>query len=535
MTETPWWRSGVLYQIYPRSYLDTNGDGIGDLPGIIDRLDYVASLGVTGIWISPFFKSPMNDFGYDCSDYRLVDPLFGTNADFDRLLEEAHRRGLKIMVDMVMSYCSSEHAWFQESRQSRDNPKADWFVWVDPKEDGSPPNNWLASFGGISWSWEPRRQQYYMHNFLPSMPQINNHNPAVVDTLMEECAFWLDKGVDGFRLDVANYYTHDPQLRDNPPAPFNPDFAGMAVGNPSARQRHIYDRSRPETIPMLRRIRELADRYPDRFLMAEVHDREWDRVIAEYTQPGLLHSGYGLSVVTAPRLSLLRTLVEQMESRGDVWPSWAFSNHDAQRVLSRWGGEQAPPAFAKQMIALLLSLRGTPIIYQGEELGLPEADIPFERIVDPPGKAFWPANKGRDGARSPMPWKSREPQAGFSPVEPWLPVDPRHPALAVDAQEADPNSVLAFTRRLIAWRRQHPALITGTSRFLDLGEDVIALERTDGAETIHAVFNLGQSPVTVPVTQGFEPLAGHGLEHRLTGEELQLPPFGGAFLRGAGA
>jgi alpha-glucosidase len=465
------------------------------------------------------------------ADYRQVDPLFGTNADFDRLLDEAHRRGLKIIIDMVLSHCSVEHAWFQESRESRDNPKADWFVWADPKPDGTAPNNWLASFGGISWTWEPRRQQYYLHNFLTSMPQLNHHNSELGDAVLAECAFWLDKGVDGFRLDVANYYTHDPQLRDNPPAEHDPMLTGTAVGNPAARQRHIYDRSRPETIPVLARLRELSDRHPDRFLMAEIHDPEWDRLISEYTQPGLLHSAYGLTVVRAPNLTLLRPLVEKLEQRGDSWPSWAFSNHDTQRVLSRWGPPDAPPEFAKQMLALLLSLRGTPIIYQGEELGLPEADIPFERIVDPPGKAFWPVNKGRDGARSPMPWRADAPHAGFSPVEPWLPVDPRHFELAVDRQESDPDSTLAFCRRFIAWRKQQRPLIEGDARFIDLAPNLLCIERSAGGERLLAIFNAGEGEAHIEVPERAVPLAGHGLPFETADGMLRLPRYGAAFLR----
>jgi alpha-glucosidase len=528
----PWWRGSVLYQIYPRSYLDTNGDGVGDLVGIIDRLDYIAKLGVAGIWISPFFKSPMDDFGYDVADYRQVDRIFGSDADFDRLLSEAHRRGLKIIIDMVLAHCSIQHAWFEESRQSLDNPKADWFVWADPRDDGTAPNNWLASFGGISWSWEPRRQQYYLHNFLPSMPQLNHHNPELVDAVMAECTYWLDKGVDGFRLDVANYYTYDRKLRDNPPAPHDPNQAGLALGNPAARQLHIHDRSQPDTLPILRRLRALSERYTDRFLMAEIHDLHWDRLISEYTGPGLLHSAYGLTVVRSPSIGQLRSLVEQLENRGDAWPSWAFSNHDAQRVATRWSNGDASPMFARQMLALLLTLRGTPIIYQGEELGLPEADIPFERIVDPPGKAFWPVNKGRDGARSPIPWNNDHPHAGFSAVEPWLPVDPRHLPLAANIQEEENESTLAFTRQFIKWRSNHPALLYGDSRFVDIADNVLAIERRLGEKAILALFNLGPAMISVQPPRGYTMLEGYPLPATFDASGVTLHRYGAAYLEG---
>jgi alpha-glucosidase len=335
------WKGAVFYQIYPRSFQDSDGDGVGDLPGLLARLPYVASLGVDGIWLSPVFASPMRDYGYDISDYTAIDPLFGTLADFDAVVAECHRLGLMIIVDQVYSHTSTDHAWFEESRQDRTNPKADWYVWADPKPDGSPPTNWLAAFGGGMWEWDSRRRQYYLHNFLPSQPDLDLHNPAVQDAILEVARFWLDRGVDGFRLDVANCYTHDRQLRDNPPS-----GATKAV-RPYFMQRHIHDRDQPETFEFAARLRALTDEHADRFLLAELASDDPEGAIADYTAgEDRFHTAYSFRFLSKPfGPAVIRRGVEDLFARAPhAWPSWAFSNHDFERVASRWG-EGAVRAF----------------------------------------------------------------------------------------------------------------------------------------------------------------------------------------------
>ena len=524
-----WWRGAVIYQIYPRSFMDTNADGIGDLPGIADKLDHIASLGVDGIWISPFYPSPMKDFGYDVADYCDVDPMFGTLSDFDRVLAEAHRRGLKVIIDQVYSHSSDWHPWFVESRSSRDNPKADWYVWADPKEDGTPPNNWLAVFGGPSWDWDTRRRQYYLHNFLKEQPDLNLHNLEVQQAVLDAAAFWLDRGVDGFRLDVANFFMHDPQLRDNPP------FAHPNPIKPYWLQRQVYNRTRPENLVFVARLRALLDCYPNRMAVAEIASDDPVGTMVAYTDgPDRYHTAYSFVFL---RQSLgadhiRRSVEEMLAASATAWPSWAFSNHDVERVASRWSGEAGPsPALAKVLMAMLVSLRGTLFIYQGEELGLPQAEVPFDRLQDPEGKNFWPAHKGRDGARTPMPWRSEAPHAGFSDGEPWLPVDPAHGPLAVDRQESDPASMLNFTRKLLAWRKRHPALIDGDIRFLDMPEPVLAFERSRSGERVLCVFNPSTEPARVRLSVEGSPtrLDGPGLAGDIEGDHVRLPGYGAVF------
>ncbi len=363
-----WWRGAVIYQIYPRSFQDSGigAKGVGDLPGITRRLEHVASLGVEGIWLSPFFRSPMKDFGYDVEDHRAVDPMFGTLEDFDRLLARAHALGLKVVIDMVLNHTSDRHAWFRESRSSPDNPKADWYVWADAKPDGTPPNNWLSNFGGPAWTWDARRRQYYLHNFLASQPDLNLHNVEVQDAVLAECAFWLERGVDGFRLDVANHYLHDPALTDNPPRPPDAPWPdGTPRGNPYGMQIHRHDKSQPENLAFLRRLRALMDRRQDRMAVAEVHDDDSAARAAQYVaEPDLLHTAYNFKLL-GPRFGagVVRSAVEAFEeAAGQGWPSWAFSNHDVTRVATRWGGPDAPPEAAKLLIALLMPARhGLPL------------------------------------------------------------------------------------------------------------------------------------------------------------------------------
>ncbi len=531
-----WWRGGVIYQIYPRSYQDSNGDGIGDLAGITRRLDHVAALGADGIWLSPFFKSPMKDFGYDISDYCDVDPMFGTLADFKALVDRAHALGLKVMIDQVYSHTSDQHPWFVESRSSRDNPRADWFVWADAKADGTPPNNWLSIFGGSAWQWDTRRRQYYLHNFLTSQPDLNFHDPAVQDAVLDGVKFWLDFGVDGYRLDVVNFYFHDKQLRDNP-ARGEPDGSDPAVPatNPYGWQWHRFDKSQPENLAFLRRLRVLLDQYPDTTMVGEIGDDDGLARVAEYTSDGdKLHMAYCFDLLGAPHDApyLHGVFTRFAQVVGSGWPCWALTNHDIPRVATRWGGDQPQPGLLRLAAALQLSLRGSSCIYQGDELGLPEATIAFEDLQDPYGIAMWPEFKGRDGCRTPMPWNSASPDLGFesAPARPWLPVAESHRALAVDRQEADPGSLLHHYRHLLHWRRGHPALIDGEMDLLPKHPQVLAYVRRSGDERLLCAFNLSAgeanfSPPAGLVVAGV--LADSGAEGAVVeGDEIRFQPWG---------
>lgn len=511
----PWWRSAVLYQVYPRSFADSDGDGIGDLRGLTARLDYIADLGVDGLWISPFFPSPMRDFGYDVSDHCGVDPRFGTLSDFDVLLARAHALGLKVLIDQVWSHTAAEHPWFIESRSSRDNPKADWYVWADAKPDGSVPNNWQSWMGGPAWRWEPRRRQYHLHNFLSQMPDLNFHCPAVQEAILEIARFWLDRGVDGFRLDTANLYFHDRLLRDNPPLP--PERAGES---PVLMQRHLHNADQPETLAFLERLRAAMDAYGhgERMAVGEIGGVDGLRTMQDYTSGDRrLHTAYSFGFLGArpDAAAVAAQLLPWQDSDG--WPSWAFSNHDAPRVASRWGtgvargfdfGAQSsvaddanaalPP---ETWMALLLCLRGTIFLYQGEELGLPQSEIPFEQMQDPFGIANWPLSPGRDGCRTPMPWQAGAPNAGFSTGTPWLPVDPAHVPLAVDRQQAETRSMLHTTRRLIALHRQHPALRDGDLQIPHVVGNTLLLCRRCPTETLWAAFNLSANGQTMSIPE----------------------------------
>ncbi|PKP83597.1 MAG: alpha-glucosidase [Alphaproteobacteria bacterium HGW-Alphaproteobacteria-18] len=493
----PWWRGALIYQIYPRSYQDTNGDGVGDLPGITRRLDHIAALGVSAIWISPFFRSPMKDFGYDVSDYCDVDPVFGTLADFDALVARARSLGLKVIIDQVYAHTSDEHAWFAESRASRKNPKADWFVWRDARPDGTPPNNWQSVFGGPAWTWDARRGQYFMHNFLGSQPQLNVHNPEVQDALLAVAKFWLDRGVDGFRLDAINFAMFDPEFRDNPPWPAE----GRTITRPFDLQHHIHNQSHPDIPKFMERVRALADTYGDIYTVAEVPGPDPIPEMRAFTSEGRLSSAYSFDFLYAQSLSPRRVKASQMNWAGPVsegWAAWAFSNHDAPRCVSRWcppGGDLE--AYAKLTNALLLCLRGNPILYQGEELGLTQAEIAFEDLQDPEAIANWPLTLGRDGARTPMPWINDNGYAGFSEVKPWLPVGEGHALQAAAAQYGQPFSVLEFTRLVISLRASSNTLRLGDVSFPETQGNLLALARYWGGERILCLFNLGGAPVTV--------------------------------------
>lgn len=493
--DTEWWRGACIYQIYPRSFLDTSRNGVGDLRGITEKLDYVASLGVDAIWISPFFKSPMKDFGYDVSDYRDVDPLFGSLADFDALLNEAHKFDLKVIIDLVLSHTSDQHPWFQE--------KPEYYVWADGK-NGQPPNNWVSVFGGSAWEWHEERGQYYLHNFLKEQPDLNYHNPDVQREALDICKFWLDRGVDGFRLDVINFLFHDQQLRDNPLRPIELGSATQFEGDdPYSAQAHIYDKSRPEMLPFLKRLRSLMDQYPDKMSLGELGDDNPYELAAKYCAQGILNTTYNPQFMGGRHKELLanliRTPIEKVIKHGG-WPSWAFSNHDVVRAASRWhwegDGFSHDPKLSKMLVALLGSLRGTLFLYQGDELGLPEARLEYEDLQDPWGKRLWPEWQGRDGCRTPMPWDHNTPNG-------WLPIPDIHYDLNVAVQERDHNSLLHFTRRFLAWRKAKAAILKGDIIFEDTKDPAhLSFTRTHLNETIRFYFDLKNFDFTI---EGFIP------------------------------
>ncbi|TBR41575.1 alpha-glucosidase [Marinomonas agarivorans] len=529
-TNVNWWKGGIIYQIYPRSFMDSNGDGVGDLPGITAKLDYVASLGVDAIWLCPVFTSPMEDFGYDVSDYRDIDPLFGNLADFKALVAKAHQLGLKVMIDQVISHTSDQHPWFVESRQNKTNDKADWYVWADPKPDGSPPNNWLSIFGGTAWQWDSRRLQYYLHNFLTSQPDINFHNPDARQAQLDNMRFWLELGVDGFRLDTVNFYFHSQGLENNPPVPEGePKTMGAPHDNPYTYQRHVYDLSRPENLAFLQDLRALMDEFPGTTTVGEIGDDFPLERMAEYTSGGdKLHMAYTFDLLNTPHSpDYIRTVLQNMEDIvGDGWPCWALSNHDVVRSATRWGAEEDPTAYPLVILALITSLRGSVCLYQGEELGLPEADVPYERIQDPYGKPLWPVFKGRDGCRTPMPWDKTQ-HAGFSNVEPWLPIDGKHLTLSVAEQEANQQALLHKVRKLIHWRQNQPVLLHGELTLQELpNTQLLAYIRTYEEHKLIVVINLTAevqvTELTVNITSELE---GHGFKANLRNSQLSLPPY----------
>ncbi|EFG9152615.1 alpha-glucosidase, partial [Escherichia coli] len=489
------------------SFLDTNGDGIGDLPGVIERLPYIASLNVDAVWLSPFFKSPQADMGYDVSDYRAVDPMFGTLEDFDRLVVEAHRLGLKVIIDQVLAHTSDRHPWFVESRASRDNDKADWYVWSDALPDGSAPNNWLSVFGGPAWEWDATRRQYYMHNFLAAQPQLNFHNEAVQQALLDGVRFWLERGVDGFRLDTVNYYVHDRWLRSNPP--LAEAVAGtITESNTYLYQSHLFDKSQPENPDFLKRFRALCDEFGVVGSVGEVGDetRSLDTVAA-YTSGGdKLNMCYTFDMLgEAFSPEHIRASIENFFAKApEGWVCWAFSNHDVVRHVTRWTRDSDDPQdVAKFAISLLACLRGSICLYQGEELGLGESELTYEQLRDPVGIRFWPGNKGRDGCRTPLPWDSAHSNAGFSSGAPWLPVAATDHAVA--QEDGDADSVLNRYRAVLGARRAAPELVAGDIDFLEATGAILAFVRSHEGQKILCVFNFGANESRYSLPAGFRP------------------------------
>lgn len=533
--DADWWRGAVIYQIYPRSFQDSNGDGVGDLKGITARLDHIADLGADAIWISPFFTSPMKDFGYDVSDYCDVDPMFGTLSDFDALVARAHELGLKVMIDLVLSHTSDQHPWFKESRKSRDNPKSDWYVWAEPKGDGTPPNNWLAIFGGSSWQWDARREQYYLHNFLASQPDLNLHHEPVQEALLDVARFWLERGVNGFRLDTINFYFADKYLRDNPSLPKALRNDSIAPGvNPYNHQLHLFDKNQPENLEFLRKFRAVLNPY-GAAAVGEVGDAQRGlEIMAEYTSGGdKVQMCYPFEMLQPKRLTadlLADTFARMNAVAPDAWPCWAYSNHDTVRHITRW---DLSDAAARTYTVLLMCLRGSLCLYQGEELGLPEADIDFEELQDPYGIEFWPEFKGRDGCRTPMAWVTDNANGGFSEGTPWLPVKAPHLNRAVATQAGDAASMLSHYRRALALRRAHEALRLGDLVDLVATGDLATFRRV-GSDDIFCAFNLGDAQAQARLPEGdWVAIGGELGATAAMGGEVTLGPWGFCLMRKA--
>lgn len=532
-----WWRGAVIYQIYPRSFQDTNGDGIGDLRGITQRLPHIANLGVDAIWISPFFKSPMLDFGYDVSDYLAVDPMFGSLADFDAMIAEAHRLELKVMIDLVISHSSDKHAWFVESRSDKTNPKADWYVWADAKPDGTPPNNWLSIFGGSSWEWDPNRCQYYLHNFLKSQPDLNFHNKEVQDELLQCVRFWLERGVDGFRLDTINFYFHSAGLEDNPALQESERNASIAPAvNPYNYQNHLFDKNQPQNLDFLKRFRALLDEFPAAAAVGEVGDAQRGlEIVADYTSgDDKVHMCYAFDFLSPEQITPIRVrsvLSAFDEKAPDGWSCWAFSNHDVMRHASRWADKVVHRNdFLKMTTSLLLSLKGSVCLYQGEEFGITEAQIDFEHLQDPYGIQFWPTFKGRDGCRTPMIWSHNEPHGGFTEGKPWLPVPPEHIHLAADVQVGDPESLYNHYVEALDFRAQHPAFAKGDIAFIHADQNIIAFTRTYRDTTIFVAINMADTDASMSFDSSkYHTLASPGVNGLVEAGQLHLPPYGSHF------
>jgi alpha-glucosidase len=484
-----WWQRGILYQVYPRSFMDASGDGVGDLAGVLARLDYLRWLGVDALWLSPIFPSPMKDFGYDVADYTGVDPLFGTLADFERLVRAAHERGLKVILDFVPNHTSDEHPWFRESRRSRSDPRRDWYLWRDPAPDGGPPNNWLSCFGGSAWQYDAATKQYYYHAFLPEQPDLNWRHPQVRQAMLDVLRFWLEHGVDGFRVDVLWHLVKDERFSDNPP---NPQWRkGM---DPYRRLVPLYTTDRPEVHEIVLEMRRLLDQYPERVLIGEIY-LPIERLVKYYgADLRGAHLPFNFQLVGAPwDAPHIARLIREYESAlpAGAWPNWVLGNHDQHRIASRIGRAQARVA-----AMLLLTLRGTPTLYYGDEIGMVDVAVPAGEVRDPVERRLPGLGLGRDGQRTPMQW-SAEPNAGFTPGRPWLPIAPDYREANVAAQRDDARSMLMLHRRLIDLRRGERALQIG--RFEPLpGDEARVLSyvrRADaGASAFLVALNLGDRP-----------------------------------------
>ncbi|HEV8106015.1 MAG TPA: alpha-amylase family glycosyl hydrolase [Burkholderiales bacterium] len=529
-----WWQRGIIYQVYPRSFMDANGDGVGDLAGVLSRLDYLSGLGVDALWLSPVYPSPMKDFGYDVADYTGVDPLFGTLEDFDRLVQAAHARGLKLILDFVPNHSSDEHAWFRAARRSRDDPKRDWYLWRDPARGGGPPNNWLSCFGGSAWQYDRHSAQYYYHAFLPEQPDLNWRNPHVVEAMLGVLRFWLERGVDGFRVDVLWHLVKHADFADNPPNP-----AWRAGMEPYQALVPLHTTDLPEVHDIVARMRRLLDKYRDRVLIGEIY-LPVERLVRYYgADLRGAHLPFNFQLVQAPwDAAHIARLIEEYEQAlpEGAWPNWVLGNHDQHRIASRVGRSQARVA-----AMLLLTLRGTPTLYYGDEIGMQDVEIPPQLVRDPfernvPGRGL-----GRDPERTPMQWSAAA-QAGFTRGkpggEPWLPVAPDYRDVNVETQRADARSMLTLYRRLIALRRSEPALETGSFEPVSAPKEVLAYVRRSrqGNRVFLIALNFGAAPRRVPFPgwnpNGVMALSTHldRADERIDGA-LELRPDEGVIVR----
>lgn len=534
-----WWQTGVIYQVYPRSFQDSNGDGVGDLDGITQRLPYLVELGIDIVWLSPFYTSPMADFGYDVADYINVDPIFGDLAAFDRLVAAAHGLGLKLVVDFVPNHSSDQHAWFKESRASRDNPKRDWYVWRDPAPNGGPPNNWLSVFGGPAWTLDETTGQYYLHSFLKEQPDVNWRNPELRAAMLGAMQFWLERGVDGFRFDVAHYIMKDPDFRDNPVRERMEGFVFKDMGDYDALV-HLYSKAHPDVHDVYREVRALLDRYstPDnpRFAVGEIHEFDWALWAKYYgEQNDELHMPFNFALLGRPwDAGIFRGIVDNLEAAvpPGAWPNYVISNHDEHRVVTRYGYDGARAA-----MLILLTLRGTPTMYYGDEIGMQNTEIPPELEQDPWGLRVPGLGLGRDPERTPMQWDDG-PNAGFAPegVTTWLPVNADKATINVASQMDDPRSMLSLTRRLLSLRRRMPALSIGDYRPLDgVPADCFAFERTYGDQRVLVAVNFAEHEQIVHLADAAtcEVLASTMMdrEGQVDLDALSLRPFEGIIIQ----
>jgi len=545
-----WWQKAVIYQIYPRSFYDANNDGIGDLAGITAKLDYLndgkgGGLGVDAIWISPFFTSPMADFGYDVADYCGIDPIFGSLSDAETLIKAAHQRGIRVMIDLVFNHSSEQHPWFEESRRSRDNAKADWYIWADPKPDGSVPNNWLSFFGGSAWTWDERRGQYYYHTFLKEQPDLNWYQPQMREALANIVRFWMNKGIDGFRFDVVNFFAYDRQLRDNPPIPAD-QFSVHGDFNPYGRFDAIYSKGVPEQWECVEFLRKVMDEGKNITSVGEVGGIPEPEALLEHAAEHVkygnrLHMAYTFAMLTENAdLDYWLRIVEHTERViGDGWPCWSLGNHDSVRLKTRFDCSGPRDGLQQAALLFLLSIRGTPILYYGEEIDMREAVLSREEIKDPFGIHFWPDFKGRDGCRTPFPWSSEASNRGFNlGADPWLPLADNRP---LDLAEQDPNGTLAVVGEMIRLRRQHKALVEGSYKTVLKAEQAVVFERCHEKERLWVAVNIGTREQRLSLRSvGFDaerdaaarvlPLTRFARNGHLEDDILHLPGLGFALI-----